>query len=259
MSTFKESLRVTSMRKLIVVGSSIQPREGKFTYSETRSLFSKEERFRQTISTINSLRNSFPTSKIVIVDSSDDYREYQYVTSYFNNVQFIPLKELSGSVFDEVNFQTNKSVCESLLLNEYYRQYKKEIEEYDILIKATGRYLYFDVNDSSFSNDDIYFKKPLSFEWNDTWQYHRVDQRAEQNNNKLHQYCTVLYAFGTKHLDKFIDINEASIHLMKMQSMYHYDIETLSYYLTRHYRSIITETDWKVSGWDGVSGQFMYY
>jgi hypothetical protein len=250
---------MTSMRKLIVVGSSIQPRSGKFTYSPTRSLFSAEERFRQTIFTINSLRNSFPDSKIVIVDSSNDYKEYQSLIHFFSNVEFIPLKELSGEAFEIANSNINKSVCESVLLNAYYRQYKKEIQQYDILVKATGRYFYFDFNDSSFTHNEIYFKKPLNFEWNDTWKYEFVDRRREQNNNRIHQYCTVLYAFGTKHLDKFIDINEAAIHFMKLDSMYHYDIETLSYYLTRPYEPIITETNWRVSGWDGVSGKFMYY
>jgi len=247
------------MRKLIVVGSSIQPRQGKFTYSKTRSLFQPEERFRQTIFTINSLRNCFPDSKIVIVDSSDEYKEYQLLPRYFKNVEFIPLKELSGESFEIVNSNINKSVCESVLLNTYYRQYKKEILQNDIIIKATGRYFYFDVNDNSFTHDEIYFKKPLNFEWDDTWRYDFVDCREEQNNNRIHQYCTVLYGFGTKHLDKFIDINEASIHLMNQNSMYHYDIETLSYYLTRPYKDLISEVDWRVSGWDGVSGKFMYY
>ena len=247
------------MRKLIVVGSSIQPREGKFTYSQTRSSFSAEERFRQTIFTINSLRNCFPTSKIVIVDSSNDYLEYWSTIKFFNNVDFIPLKELSGEAFEIANSNTNKSVCESAILNTYYRQYKKEILEYDVVVKATGRYFYFDINDDSITNDGIYFKKPLNFEWNNAWRYNWVDRRTQQNNNRIHQYCTVLYAFGTKHLDKFIDINDAGSHFLNLESMRHYDIETLSYYLTRPYQDIITEVDWKVSGWDGVSGKFMYY
>ena len=193
------------------------------SYSPKGTFFSPEERFRQTIFTINSLRNCFPTSKIVIVDSSDEYKEYQSLFKFFKNVDFIPLKELSGEAYEIANKSINKSVCESALLNAYYRQYKKEILEYDVLIKATGRYFYFDVNDDSITHDGIYFKSPLNFEWNNTWKYEWVDRRKEQNNNRIHQYCTVMYGFGTKHLDKFIDINEAAIHLMKLDSMYHYD------------------------------------
>jgi len=56
---------MTSMRNLFVVGSSIQPRSGKFTYSAVRSKFSAEERFRQTIFTVNSIRAAFPEAKVV--------------------------------------------------------------------------------------------------------------------------------------------------------------------------------------------------
>jgi hypothetical protein len=56
-----------------------------------------------------------------------------------------------------------------------------------------------------------------------------------------------------------IDINEASMQFMNSEEMKHYDIETLSYYLTRPYEKQVIETDWIVSGWDGVSGKYMHY
>jgi hypothetical protein len=250
------------MRKLFVVGSSIQPRTGVFTYSPTRSKFDSEERFRQTIFTINSIHNAFPDSDIVVIDSSDDYKEYYFILKNFLGVDYVPLKEISPSAFDVVNTHPNKSLCESLLLNTFFQQYKKDIKDYDYVIKTTGRYFHFNFDDKLFTEenkDKIFFKKPLHFPWNDTWNYSFIDVRQEQRTNELHQYCTVLYAFGSQHLDKFIDINEATIHLLKQPSMMHYDIETLSYYLTRQYKDIIIETDWKVSGWDGTSGRFMYY
>ena len=83
------------MNKLIVVGSSIQPGEGKFSYSNTRSSFSTEERFRQTVFTINSLRNSIPDAKIMVVDSSDDYMQYYAQLAFIKNVEYIPLKTIS--------------------------------------------------------------------------------------------------------------------------------------------------------------------
>jgi hypothetical protein len=248
--------------KLILVGSSIQPRPGKFTYSPTRSHFSADERFRQTIFTINSLRNSFPDAKIAVIDSSDDYSEYLSTFQYFKNTEFIPLKELDYNAFEIVNTHPNKSLCESVLLNTYYNQYKKEILSYDYHIHACGRYFYWDLNDRLFTEenkDKIFFKRPLVFPWNSSWRYSHIDLRHETGENVLKQYCTVLYAFGTQHLHKFIDINEASIHLTQQRGLMHYDIETLSYYLTRHYKDVIIETDWRVCGWDGTSGRFMYY
>lgn len=250
------------MNKLFVVGSSIQTRNAPLTYSKVRTVFSNEERFRQTIFTVNSIKAAFPRAKIVIVDSSEDYKEYQDTFRFFSNTEFIPLKELDASAFEIVNTHPNKSLCESLLLNTFYRRFKKEIKEYDYVIKACGRYFYFDFDDSLFNVENlhkIFFKYPLNFEWNDAWNYSFIDRRAEQNNNKIHQYCTVLYAFGASQLDKMIDINEAVIHLLNKTPMRHYDIETLSYYLTRPYEKDIIETDWRVCGWDGTSARFMYY
>ena len=86
------------MNSVFVVGSSIQTRNIPLTYSKVRTVFSPEERFRQTIFTINSIRNSFPQSKIYIVDSSEDYKQYQLLISYFRNVDFVPLKE-SGDLY----------------------------------------------------------------------------------------------------------------------------------------------------------------
>jgi hypothetical protein len=250
------------MNNIFVVTSSIETKNAPLTYSSIRTIFSAEERFRQTLFTINSIRNSFPSSKIVIVDSSENYSQYKSTVSYFANVDYIPLKELDKRSFEIVNNHGNKSLCESLLLNSFYKNFKKELKSYDYIIKACGRYFYFDFNDSLFNEhntDKIFYKKPLRFEWNDNWNYKFVDRRGIQKDNFLYQYCTVLYAFGSNVLDKMIDINTAAVHLLDQKAMCHYDIETLSYYFTRPFEKDVIETDWKVSGWDGTSGRFMYY
>jgi hypothetical protein len=250
------------MRKLFVVSSSIAPQKGVFTYSKTRSIFDANERFRQTIFTINSIRTAFPDDKIVLIDSSAEYLDYLLTIRHFKDVEYLPLKEYDFETYNIVNTHTNKSLCECAMLNSYFTKFKKEIKEYEYVLKATGRYFYFNVNDNLFIKDNvdkIFFKKPLNFEWNDNWNYQFVDNRVEQNNNRLHQYCTVLYAFGSSQLEKFIDINDAVVNLLNNHKMAHYDIETLSYYFTRPFKSDIIETDWIVSGWDGTSGRFMYY
>jgi hypothetical protein len=248
--------------KLFIVGSSIQTRSNRLTYSKVRTIFSREERLRQTIFTINSITNAFPDSKIVLVDSSDDTKDIEISFKYFKNVEFIALKELSGEAHEIVNTHKNKSLCESLLLNTYYTQYKKYIKEFDFVVKACGRYFYFDMLDSFFTEenkDKIFFKKPLKFKWNDTWNYQYIDARETQKDDFIRQYCTVLYGFGSSHLHKFIDMNEAIVHLISYPQMSHFDVETLSYYMTRPFQSQIIETDWRVCGWDGTSGKFMFY
>jgi hypothetical protein len=181
---------------------------------------------------------------------------------HLKNVDYLPVKEYAPEIFNLVNYHQNKSLCECALLNSYYKTFKNEIKNYDYVIKATGRYFYFNFNDALFTpenKDKIFFKRPLNFEWNDNWRYQFVDYRAQQNNNRLHQYCTVLYGFGIHQFDKFIDMNDAVINLLDNEKMAHYDIETLSYYFTRPFEKDIIETDWIVSGWDGTSARFMYY
>ena len=88
------------MNNLFIVGSSIQTRNAPLTYSPVRTIFSSEERFRQTIFTVNSIQAAFPEAKIVVVDSSDIYKEYQDTFRFFKNTEFIPLKELDQEAFE---------------------------------------------------------------------------------------------------------------------------------------------------------------
>ena len=250
------------MNKLIVVGSCINPRNGCFTYSKTRSKFDAEERFRQTLFTINSLTNSLPEAKIVIVDSSEDITEYKSTLSYHKNVELVHLKNVSKEVHEIVNTHVHKSFCESLMLNTFYDYYKDELVKYDYIIKSTGRYFFYNLNNSIFNEenkDKIFFKKPIYFNWNDSWGYDLVDRRAEQNDNNLYQYCTVLYGFGSNKLATMIELNKKTMDLVDQPSMSHYDIETLSYHFLRPHKPEIIETDWIVSGWLGTCGRYVYY
>lgn len=252
------------MRKLVIVTSTICPRNGALTYSQSKTHFSSDERLRQTIFTVNSLTNSLPDADIVIVDTSDEYQQYAALFhSYFKNVNFVPLKQLSSDACEIVNTNTHKSHCESLLLQTYYEKFKDDIKNnYDFIFKTSGRYFHFDFNDKLLTEenkDKIFFKKPIEYTWSDSWRYHFVDLRHVEQTNVLRQYSTVLYGYGVEHLDKFMDMNVATIHLTKYASMSHYDIETLYYYFTRQYKNSIIEVDWKVSGWLGPSGQFVYY
>ena len=119
------------MRKLFVVSSSIAPKPGTFTYSPTRSVFGAEERFRQTIFTINSIQASFPNDKIVVIDSSEDYADYAVILKHLKNVEYLPVKEYAPEIFNVVNQHQNKSLCECTLLNSYYKTFKNEIKNYD--------------------------------------------------------------------------------------------------------------------------------
>jgi hypothetical protein len=250
------------MRKLIIVGSIIQTRKNApLTYSPTRTAFSDEERLRHTVYSISALRDRHPDTDIVLVDASDDPKDYRQIFAFLN-VVYVWLQDISTETANIVRTHPNKSVCEVLLLNTYIKANKAKIKTYDYIIKGTGRYSLMNFDNSLFTpenTDKIFFKKPFEYEWNDAWRYSFVDKRSEQGDNKLRQYCTVVFGFGIEHLDKFIDMFDVIGDLLQNDAMKHYDIETLMYYFTRFFTDKIIETDWRVLGWDGVTNRLMYY
>ena len=56
---------------IVVITSVINIPDKPFSYTSTRSIFSKDERFEQTKYTISNLRNKIPCSKILLVECSE--------------------------------------------------------------------------------------------------------------------------------------------------------------------------------------------
>ncbi len=252
------------MKKLFILGSTIHPRMDKdFTYSRgVRSHFKVEERLRMTISSVISIKNNFPDADIVVVDASVDSTGNNEQYFPMLGAEFVSLTDIDPEATEFINSYDQKSSCECKLLYTYMSHAREKLLSYDYIIKGTGRYHVLGMTEKDFSEenkDKILFKKPNIFEWTDAWQYDFIDRRHVWGDNLLRQYCTVIYAFGVKHLDRFLDIYKAGEHLLKHPKMRHYDIESLSYYLTRPYADDIVETDWRVCGWDGVGGNLVYY
>jgi len=251
------------IKKLFIITSTIEPSDIGLTYSKVRSIFSPDERFRQTVGTITSIHNAHPDAKIVLLDSSNDTNGLLNHLRFMPNLNVVSLKNINSEIAEIVNTNRNKSLCECLMTNTYLKQYKKYVNEFDFIIKVSGRYNLFNFTDyfTEENKNKIFFKKPSCFKWGNDWdwRFHHVDLRHSQQDDYLRQYCTVLFSFATNHLDKLIDMNDAIIHFLKQPSMSQYDMEILYYYLSRSFESDIIETEWSVCGWDGTSGRFMYY
>jgi hypothetical protein len=253
------------MKKAFIVTSIIDlDNTHPLTYSEVRTHFSSEERFRQTIFTVASLdKICGPDDTIFLLDASDNYESYRGALSYQQNLVFVSVKEEFPEIYETVRTHSNKSHCESLTLVKFVEKYRTKLEEYDYFFKMTGRYFTdssFDVNIFNEDNlDKIFFKKPFAHEWNDNWNYQMVDRRNIQGDNLLKLYPSVLYSWGRMNLDRIIDIYRCiSVFTEKSQGTV-YSFETLLYFFTRVYESNIVEVDWRVYGWDGTNGTFMRY
>jgi hypothetical protein len=253
------------MKKAFIVTSGIEINGANpLTYSQSRSYFSNEERLRQTVATIASVDQATDDeTTIYLVDISDNWQNYQSIFSYQKNLKYVSVKNEFPEIFTEVTTHPQKSRCECLTLATFMQRYKQELKQYDFLFKFSGRYLLdrsFDISLFNESNQDkLFYKKPLKWEWNDSWGYSMVDLRKEQNDNYLNQYSSVLVGWTQPYQDRMVNIFNSVAAILSNQSMYHYDVETLSYYFARPYASDIIETDWKVYGWLGTSGQFVRY
>jgi hypothetical protein len=176
---------------------------------------------------------------------------------------FVSVKEEFPEIYETVRKHPNKSHCETLLLLKFFSKYKSQLEDVDYFFKVSGRYFF----DSSFTEElftpenlgKIFFKHPMQFDWQDLWNYNRVDRRAIQQDNKLRQYCSVLYGFGKSNYDRFVDLYRVLSFFTDHPSYSTFDVETLLYFFTRDFEKEIIEVDWKVYGFNGADGRFLRY
>ena len=123
------------MSNLVLITSVINTPNIPLSYSNTRSVFSRYERFLQTKKTIESIKNKLPNDKIIIVECSDlNQEETDYLK---DNCDYIlnlwEKKELHNSIFG-----ISKSLGEGTMTIEAFK-YIKDLE-YNYLYKISGRY-----------------------------------------------------------------------------------------------------------------------
>lgn len=253
------------MKKAIIITSAIElSNDHPLTYSKTRTYFTPEERFRQTVMTVANFDiASDQDTTIFLVDASENYLIYAANFSYQKNLRYISVKEKFPEIFKTVITHPNKSYCEQLLLYTFITAFRQELDQFDILFKATGRYFVDGSFDLDFFNTNVrsgfYFKEPIGFPWNDNWGYNIVDRRHIQGNNLLYQYCTILYAWHKDYTDRFLDISKVIIEFCSHPQGMGYDVETLLFFFTRQYEENITHMPWTVYGWVATDGRFLRY
>ena len=248
------------MKTCFIVTSSIQSTDKPLTYSATRSVFSNEERFRQTMYTISSIKNNYPDAKIYIVDSSKDYIKYSNFFQYYFGVEFYSLEENNKEINYIVNNHKHKSYCESLLIRTFTKQKMKELIKYDLIFKVSGRYV-IEINNKPSDPSKIYFKRPMVNNWKDYYDevLPMVDRRNIENDNCIRQYPTIIYAYGPNNIKRMLEIHENILKITSSPNMECYDTELLHYFYSREFQNDIVETDWIVSGFYGSNGMFVRY
>jgi len=146
------------MDNLVLITSVINTPNKPLSYSNTRSVFSRKERFEQTKLTIQSIKAKIPNNKILLVECTDFNeeeklyfeKECDYILNLWNN------KELHSTIFG-----ISKALGEGTLTIQAILYIKENNICYNNLIKISGRYWLNDNFDYAiFNNQSIIFRKP---------------------------------------------------------------------------------------------------
>ena len=172
------------MNDLVLVTSVINTGKLAWSYTETRSTYSAEERYNQSLQTIDSIRKYLPEAKILFVECSDIPNEY--ITTLSAKVEYF-INQYNISEAKEACLETNKKgfgeAIQTKLAIEYIIQ--KNLN-FDRFFKISGRYFLTDKFVSDKYRTDVYtFKK-----------------RADTGNHII-TISTVLYSFPMAFIHNF--------------------------------------------------------
>ena len=120
------------MKDCIIITSIVEITNAPFSYSNVRSVYSHEERFNQTIETIESIRKYLPDVDIILVECSP---ESDYMTHLKHKVDIF----LNTYPDDIIRNGYNKGVCEANLMLHIFN--KIDLTCYRNIFKMTGRYV----------------------------------------------------------------------------------------------------------------------
>ena len=144
------------MINLVLITSVIHTPNAPLSYTNTRSIYSVEQRFEQTKKTIQSIRDKIPDAIIVIVECSDLKKsEEEFLTQNCDKViNLDSYTDIRTNVYG-----ISKALGEGTLTYHALNYIQNNNIKYDNLIKISGRYLLssnFDLN--NFNNDSIVIK-----------------------------------------------------------------------------------------------------
>jgi thymidylate synthase len=178
------------MNNLVLITSIINTPNAPLSYSKTRSVFSRQDRFAQTKKTIQSVKEKLSNSKIIIVECCDFNEEEM---NYFkDNCDYIlnlwNKKELHNYIFGP-----SKSLGEGTMTIEALKYIEEFNLEYQYLYKISGRYW---LNDN-FKIENI---------------QNNIFKIINKNENNV---FTALYKIDNKTVDKLLEFLIINIEAMQ--------------------------------------------
>jgi len=212
---------------LIVITSIISIPNLPLSYTPVRSVFTEEQRYQQTILTIESIRKNIPNSHIVILECSPNsnfLEEIKTKVEYFFN--YFEDKDVK-----DVVYSIHKGCGECKLLSQIFNT--KILWEYNNLYKLSGRYkLTENFSSKIFDNDLSLFK-------------------LRENS-----VSTIFYKINKKDYQNFKNILEISFTIIEKTGK---SIENVFYYLLNGISDFIQNYYLGISGYCSVDGSLIEY
>jgi hypothetical protein len=175
---------------LILITSKIYVSNNRFSYIEKRSIYNKEERYVQTINTINSIKKYIPNVFIVLIDNSIFTENEKDVLINNTNI-FI---NHNDKILD---YYTNNSEIKAIAELCQIKYALNVINNYNIkfnnFFKITGRYIInnnflYDIYAKIYKNDNIFKRNKLI---KDRIYYYTCFYKISQNN--FNDYVNKIY------------------------------------------------------------------
>ena len=190
------------MTDLVLVQSVINTGKLAWYYTETRSAYTPEERYNQSLQTIDSIKKYLPGAKILYVECSDIPNEY--TSSLTSKVDYF-INQYNNSEIREAVLETNnKGIGEAVLTKSAIEYIIQNNLVFNRFFKISGRYSLTDKFVSDNFRNDIYTFK-----------------RRADTGNHIVAISTVVYSFPMSFIHNFYRCISAVADHYKTNSSYY--------------------------------------
>lgn len=208
------------------------------------SIYSDEERFQQTIKTVESIQKYCPSNSIHLIDAShENLSEDQLDIMSRMGVDVYKCSE-KHDIIRDLAIKGHKSVCELAILKFFFQEYAPKREDCKRFYKLSGRYWLNDNFKHSFEHENSFvFLKAV-----DSW----MPQQIIQQTGMKKFYETRMYNLDSKIFDLYVkEIDNIIDTCIK----YNVNIEHSIYHNLNKYNPIELEKV-GVNGYISPSGEF---
>ena len=158
--TSNVNINAPMIYNIVFISSKIYTSSASFTYTEKRSIYTTEQRFRQTVETINSIRKHIPNSFIILFDNSSfDIKEFNLLNK---SVDVFINNQSDKNIQYHTNVNSTKlygELAQTAFVVKYIEENLKHMKIQNFF-KISGRYLINDTFDySRYENTLNIFKK----------------------------------------------------------------------------------------------------